>query len=59
MKLTKKQQDFADYYIELGSAEEAAIKAGYSKNYARASAYKLLANVGTKLTYQGIIPKFI
>ncbi|MCT0449391.1 terminase small subunit [Lactococcus lactis] len=48
MKLTKKQQDFADYYIELGSAEEAAIKAGYSKNYARASAYKLLANVGIK-----------
>ena len=34
MKLTKKQQDFADYYIELGNAEEAAIKAGYSKNYA-------------------------
>lgn len=48
MKLTKKQQDFADYYIELGNAEEAAIKAGYSKNYARASAYKLLANVGIK-----------
>lgn len=48
MQLTKKQQDFADYYIELGNAEEAAIKAGYSKNYARASAYKLLANVGIK-----------
>ncbi|MCH1713155.1 terminase small subunit [Lactococcus petauri] len=48
MKLTKKQQDFADYYIEVGNAEEAAIKAGYSKNYARASAYKLLANVGIK-----------
>lgn len=48
MKLTKKQQDFADYYIELGNAEEAALKAGYSKNYARASAYKLLANVGIK-----------
>lgn len=48
MKLTKKQQDFADYYIELGNAEEAAIKTGYSKSYARASAYKLLANVGIK-----------
>lgn len=48
MKLTKKQQNFADYYIELGNAEEAAIKAGYSKNYDRASAYKLLANVGIK-----------
>lgn len=48
MKLTKQQQDFADYYIKLGNAEEAAIKAGYSKNYARASAYKLLANVGIK-----------
>lgn len=48
MKLTEKQKKFADYYIELGNAEEAAIKAGYSKNYARASAYKLLANVGIK-----------
>lgn len=35
MKLTIKQQAFADYYIELGNATEAAIKAGYSKKTAR------------------------
>ena len=47
-KLNPKQQAFADYYIELGSAEEAAVKAGYSKAYARGSAHKLVANVGIK-----------
>lgn len=35
MKLTPKQKAFADYYIELGNATEAAIKAGYNKNSAR------------------------
>ena len=35
MKLTKKQQDFADYYIELSNATQAAIKAGYSEKTAR------------------------
>ncbi|QBK26732.1 terminase small subunit [Ureibacillus thermophilus] len=34
-KLTPKQQAFADYYIELGNATQAAIKAGYSKRSAR------------------------
>lgn len=34
MKLTPKQKAFADYYIELGNAAEAARKAGYSKNSA-------------------------
>lgn len=47
-KLTVKQQKFADYYVELGNAEQAALKAGYSKNYARGQSYKLLANVGVK-----------
>lgn len=35
MKLTPKQKAFADYYIELGNATEAAIKAGYSKKTAK------------------------
>lgn len=48
MKLTPKQISFADYYIELGNAEQAALKAGYSKAYARGKAYTLLANVGIK-----------
>ena len=34
-KLTKKQKDFADYYIETGNATESAKKARYSKGSAR------------------------
>lgn len=33
--LTPRQQAFADYYIELGNATEAATKAGYSEKTAR------------------------
>jgi phage terminase small subunit len=35
VKLTLKQKAFADLYIELANATEAAIKAGYSKKTAR------------------------
>ena len=45
-KLNPKQQAFADHYIECGNAVEAALEAGYSKNYANAQSYKLLENVG-------------
>lgn len=34
MKLTVKQKAFADYYLQLGNATQAAIKAGYSKRTA-------------------------
>src|SRR5690606_19157874 len=34
-KLSVKQKRFADYYIEIGNATEAAIRAGYSKKTAR------------------------
>ncbi|WP_432199247.1 terminase small subunit [Anoxybacillus gonensis] len=47
-KLTEKQKRFADYYIELGNAEEAAKKAGYSGATARGHAHKLLQNVAIK-----------
>ncbi|MBY5051397.1 terminase small subunit [Streptococcus agalactiae] len=47
-KLTLKQKRFADEYIISGNAEWSALIAGYSKNYARAQAHKLLANVGIK-----------
>lgn len=47
-KLNPKQQAFADFYIELGSAEQAALRAGYSKAYARGNAHKLVANVSVK-----------
>lgn len=45
-ELTPKQKAFADYYIETGKAEQSAIRAGYSKSYARVHSHdKLLANV--------------
>ncbi|MFT8392433.1 MAG: terminase small subunit [Liquorilactobacillus ghanensis] len=48
MKLTLKQKKFADEYLISGNATEAAIKAGYSENYAKAQSSKLLVNVGIK-----------
>jgi phage terminase small subunit len=42
MSLTRKQQAFADYYIETGNATEAAKKAGYSKKTADRIAYENL-----------------
>lgn len=47
-RLSIRHQTFADEYISTGNAERSALKAGYSENYARAQAYKLLANVGIK-----------
>lgn len=47
-KLNPKQQAFADYFIQFGNAEQAALKAGYSKAYARGNAHKLVANVSIK-----------
>lgn len=48
VKLTEKQKRFADYYIELGNATQAAIKAGYSSKYANTNASKLLRNTTIK-----------
>lgn len=47
-KLTPKQKAFADYYIELGNATEAYIKAGYNKKGARANSARLIANDSIK-----------
>jgi len=44
MELSPKQKAFADYYIELGNATEASIRAGYSKKYAGTNTDKLLNN---------------
>jgi phage terminase small subunit len=46
--LTVKQRRFADYYIELGNATEAALKAGYSKRSARNIAAENLAKPALK-----------
>lgn len=43
-----KQKKFADHYIELGNATEAAIIAGYSKKTARTIASQLLTKVDIK-----------
>ena len=48
VKLTEKQKKFADYYIELGNATQAAINAGYSSKYANTNASKLLRNTTIK-----------
>lgn len=48
MKLTPKQKRFADEYIKTGNIEQSALSSGYSKNYARSGAHKMLANVSIK-----------
>lgn len=48
MKLTEKQKKFADFYIKLGNATQAAIEAGYSKRTARSQGQRLLTNVDIK-----------
>lgn len=47
-KLTIKQRAFADYYIKLGNATEAARQAGYSEKYINTNASKLLQNTTIK-----------
>ena len=47
-KLNERQRRFADEYIICGIAETAALNAGYSEKYARASSHKLLAHVGIR-----------
>lgn len=42
-QITPQQKAFADYFLELGNMEQAAIKAGYSPRYARGNAHKLVA----------------
>ncbi|KGR88861.1 terminase small subunit [Lysinibacillus boronitolerans] len=46
--MTPKQQAFADYYIELGNATEAYIKAGYNEKGSRANSARLIANDSVK-----------
>lgn len=46
--MNPKQKAFANYYIETGNAYQSAVKAGYSINYAKGNAIKLLENVSIK-----------
>lgn len=51
MKLTIKQKKFADEYIISGNAYQAAIKAGYSENYAKNASIKLVEKGGKVSLY--------
>lgn len=44
--LSDKQEKFCHEYLIDLNATQAAIRAGYSKNYSKAQSYKLLVNVG-------------
>ena len=46
--MLKKMKDFADFYLETGNIYESAIKAGYSENYAKTNARKLLEKDSVK-----------
>lgn len=48
MKINLKQKKFADEYIISGNIYKSAIKAGYSENYAKGNAKKLLENERVK-----------
>lgn len=50
-KLTIKQKRFADEYIISGNAYQAALKAGYSENYAKNASYKMVENSGKLSSY--------
>lgn len=47
-KLNERQQKFADYYLELGNATQAAIKAGYSEKTAYSIGQRLLKHPEVK-----------
>lgn len=53
MKLNERQKAFADHFIRLGNATEAAIQAGYSHKYAGQNADKLLKNTNIQAYIKG------
>lgn len=46
MKLNARQKAFCEYYVACGNATDAAIKAGYSKSYARDRIHILMKSIG-------------
>lgn len=48
MKLNQREKALAENYAATGNAEQSAIKAGYSKRYARGNAHRLVAKSGIK-----------
>lgn len=51
-EVNERQKRFADEYLTDLNAEAAAIRAGYSRKYARGNAHKLVANSGIKAYIQ-------
>ena len=47
-EITKKMRDFADAYLETGNIYHSAIRAGYSENYAKTNASRLLEKDSVK-----------
>lgn len=45
-ELTERQRRFVEEYVVDGNVMQAALRAGYSQNYAKANSYKLLDNGG-------------
>ncbi|WP_217597283.1 terminase small subunit [Cohnella sp. GbtcB17] len=58
VKLPEKQKRFADFYVELGDATEAYVRAGYvikSRNVAKSAASRLLTNVNVRAYIEQLI----
>jgi len=55
--MTEKQKRFADHYIEIGDAKEAAIKAGYSEDSAKQIGYENFTKPYLRLYIDKIIAK--
>jgi len=46
LKLNARQKAFCEFYVASGNATDAAIKAGYSKSYARDRIHILMKSIG-------------
>lgn len=57
MKLNARQKAFCEYYVAIGNATEAAIKAGYSKRTARSIGQRLLTYVDIKSYVKELMDK--
>lgn len=57
MKLNARQKAFCEYYVASGNATEAAIKAGYSKSYARDRIHTLMKSIGISRYIEKLMQK--
>ena len=57
MKLNAKQKAFCEFYVASGNATDAAIKAGYSKSYARDRIHTLMKSIGISRYIEKLMQK--